>query len=330
MHEGHDGVNGKFMGLKSPNVSEINTFEQFYDEFKKQLKHSAEMVTETVNEFEGYLSYINPQSMFSGTSISCLNNAKCAMAGGTEFNDSDLEIGGFADICDSLAMIKKYVFDKKMLTLSELKAMLDEDFKGNEIWQKRFLADPDKYGNNKELPDFFAKDIVDYLVDIFKDKKNARGGKWMFCFHIAEFIFYMADKTLASPNGRNRGVQLSKNMASSMGQNREGVTAAILSNTKTALDKVCGNTTLDIGILPSAVNGEDGLEAMYGLLNTFVNRGGNSLNINVFNSDILKKAQDEPEKYQDLQIRVSGWNVLFSKMSKEEQDGYILQAEGLQ
>ena len=114
-----------------------------------------------------------------------------------------------------------------------------------------------------------------------------------------------------------------------MGQNREGATAAILSATKIdATDFTC-DAALDLGLLPSAVKGEDGLEAMYGLLMTFCRRGGHALHINVFDADTLREAQAHPEKYQDLQIRVCGWNVLWNNINKTEQDGFIRQAEGL-
>lgn len=86
---------------------------------------------------------------------------------------------------------------------------------------------------------------------------------------------------------------------------------------------------LDLGLLPSAVKGDDGLEAMYGLLTTFMNRNGHAIQINVLNADTLRDAQAHPEKYQDLQIRVCGWNALWNNISKVEQDGFIKQAEGL-
>jgi formate C-acetyltransferase len=77
------------------------------------------------------------------------------------------------------------------------------------------------------------------------------------------------------------------------------------------------------------VKGDDGLEAMFGLLATFVKRGGHALQINVFNADTLREAQKHPEKYQDLQIRVCCWNVLWNNINKTEQDGFIKQAESL-
>ena len=114
-----------------------------------------------------------------------------------------------------------------------------------------------------------------------------------------------------------------------MGQNREGATAAILSVTKLDATAFCGDAALDLGLLPSAVSGDDGLEAMFGLLMTFINRGGHALHINVFDAETLRDAQKNPDKYQDLQIRVCGWNVLWNNINKTEQDGFIRQAESL-
>ena len=138
-----------------------------------------------------------------------------------------------------------------------------------------------------------------------------------------------APYTASSPDGRLKGDELSKNMSASMGMNREGATAAILSATKIDATAFTSDACLDLGLLPSAVKDEDGLEAMYGLLMTFIKRGGHAMHINVFNADTLRAAQKEPEKYQDLQIRVCGWNVLFNNINREEQDGFIRQAEGL-
>ena len=119
------------------------------------------------------------------------------------------------------------------------------------------------------------------------------------------------------------------NISPTMGMNREGATAAILSATKIDATEFVGDGALDLGLLPSAVRGEEGLAAMYSLVMTFLRRGGHAMHINVFNSQILRDAQENPEKYQDLQIRVCGWNVLWNNIDKEEQDGFIRQAESL-
>ena len=77
------------------------------------------------------------------------------------------------------------------------------------------------------------------------------------------------------------------------------------------------------------MSGDDGLEAMYGLLMTFIRRGGHALHINVFDAATLRDAQAHPERYRDLQIRVSGWSVLWNNINPKEQEGFIRQAEAL-
>lgn len=209
--------------------------------------------------------------------------------------------------------------------------ILDSNFEGNERIRRIFRADRDKYGNNKDLPDSIAREIAEFVCSKVCGRPNAkvRGGTWDLGFHVARQSYDQAPHTAASPSGRLRGEELSKNMSASMGMNREGATAAILSVTKIDATEFAGGASLDLGLLPSAVKGEDGLAAMYGLLMTFIGRGGHAMHINVFDAETLRAAQKEPGKYQDLQIRVCGWNVLFHNISKEEQDGFIRQAEAL-
>ena len=141
--------------------------------------------------------------------------------------------------------------------------------------------------------------------------------------------YTQAETTAASPNGRKQGEELSKNCSASMEQNKECPTAAILSATKIDATSFTGDSALDLGLSPSAVKDDDGLESMYGLLMAFIKRNGHAIHINVISADTLREAQKYPEKYQDLQIRVCGWNVLWNNINKVEQDGFIKQAESL-
>lgn len=331
LHKGCDGVSGNMSGLDCKDVSEYTSFDEFYNEYKRQLSHIVDEVIEIVNGFEDYLYVIDPLSLLSGTFESCIKNKKDAIGGGSVLNTSTMMFGFIADLADSLSMIKKHVFEHKTLTLAELKAALDNNFVGNEKLRMKLLLDRDKYGNNRTLPDSFAVDIANFLMSRIYGRKNCkvRGGEWCLGFHVARQSYDQGPKTATSPNGRLIGEELSKNCSASMGQNREGATAAILSVTKLPAEKISCDVPLDLGLLPSAVQGDDGLEAMYGLLATFMTRGGHALHINVFSAEKLRAAQREPEKYRDLQIRVCGWNVLFNNICKVEQDGFIRQAEAL-
>lgn len=331
LHEGRDGVTGAFAGRKCPKASDYKCFDEFFAEYKAQLGYVIDQVVDVVNSFEEYLAYINPQSMLAATYPTCIKRGADPLCGGASENGSMMMFGFTADAADSLAAIKKYVFDSKKLTLDRFAKILDEDFKNDEKFRLELRKDRDKYGNNKDLPDSIANEIAKFVCSKVCGRPNAkkRNGDWNLGFHVARRSYDDAPQTASSPNGRRRGEELSKNLSASMGMNREGATAAILSATKIDATSFTCDAPLDLGLLPSSVKGDDGLEAMYGLLMTFKKRGGHAMHINVFDADTLRKAQREPEKYGDLQIRVCGWNVLFNNISKEEQDGFIRQAEGL-
>lgn len=329
LHKGCDGVTGVFSGCESPVLSEYKTFEDLYSEYKRQLLSLIDVIVETVNGFEKYLCHINPLSLLSGTFPSALEKAKDAIGGGGVCNNTIALFGYIADIADSLMMIKKYVYEKNELTLDEFVNILDNNYQGSENFRKKLLLDREKYGNDKERPDAIAVDLVNFITENLCGRPNARGGKWNCGFHVARMSYVQGKVTASSPNGRLLGEELSKNVSASMGQNREGATAAILSATKIDASSFICDASLDLGLLPSAVKGEDGLESMYALLMTFVRRGGHAMHINVFDADTLRDAQANPDKYRDLQIRVCGWNVLWNNINKEEQDGFIRQAEAL-
>lgn len=330
LHEGCDGVSGMEITENLPNISEYINFDDLYSAYKKVLLHHINVVIETVNSFEEYISYINPLPMISGTFEGAMKDG-CDAFECNGKNVSNFMFGFLADLADSLTMIKKYVYDKGELTLSEFVEILDKNYEGHELFRKKLLLDKEKYGNNKETPDTIAKDIASFIAKSVMNRPNAqkRGGKWTCGFHVARMSYAMASKTASSPNGRRIGEELSKNCSASMGQNREGATAAILSVTKIDATEFTSDAALDLGLLPSAVQGDDGLEAMYGLVTTFRKRGGHAMHINVFDAQTLRDAQAHPEKYEDLQIRVCGWNVLWNNINKEEQDGFIRQAEAL-
>ena len=331
LHEGFDPLSKQQTGIKCPPPSSFKSFDEFLLEYERQLLHVIDKTIEVVNGFEDYLAYINPLSMLSATFPSAVAKAKDAIGGGAKYNNTMLSLGGLADVGDSLLMIKKYVYDKKLLTLSELVAILDKNFEGEERLRLTLLRDREKYGNNIDSADAMTLHVANFCIDNIYGRKNSngRGGKWLCSFHVARFSYRWADKTAACPNGRKHGEELSKNLSPTLGQARSGSTATVLSFTKLDQTKIPANLSLDLAFLPSSVKGDDGLMAMYGLLMTFVKRGGHAAHFNVFDAEMLRDAQAHPDKYADLQIRISGWNVLWNNIDKSEQEGFIRQAEAL-
>lgn len=331
LYEGRDGITGESIGLTPKPLEEIDSFDTLFAEYKRYLKNSIDLSVNVILGFEDYLADMNPLSLLSATQKSCIISGRDAIAGGCRTNGTNVQFGYLADTVDSLAMIKKYVFERGEVSLSEFAEILDGNFEGHELFRKKLLSDRDKWGNNRELPDKIAVEISRLITDSVSGRPNSplRGGTFSAGFHVARMSYTEAKRHLASANGRLIGEELSKNVSACMGQQKEGATAAILSALKIDFAAVGGDGCLDLGLLPSAVKGDDGLSAMLGLLSVYMNNGGHAMHINVFDADRLKDAQLYPEKYEDLQIRVCGWNVLWNNIKKEEQNGFIRQAESL-
>lgn len=120
----------------------------------------------------------------------------------------------------------------------------------------------------------------------------------------------MGHTTGATPDGRFAAEEFSKNATPVQGMNRSGPTGAVASILKLDTRLFMGDSSIDLSFNPNAARGQEGLDAMRAVLMTYVDNYGHALQINVLSADELRKAQQEPEKYQDLQIRVCGWNVL--------------------
>ena len=137
------------------------------------------------------------------------------------------------------------------------------------------------------------------------------------------------EKTAATPDGRKRGEEMSKNASPHPGMDRNGITALI--HSATTIDTALANVgfCLDVMLHPTAVQGDNGVEILYQVMRTYMDKGGQSIHFNIFNADTLRDAQAHPERYENLQVRVCGWNVLWNNMSKTEQDAYILRAENI-
>ena len=131
----------------------------------------------------------------------------------------------------------------------------------------------------------------------------------------------------ATPDGRKAGDEVSKNLSASVGADTEGATALVMTLASLDARDFPGDFPLDVALLPSASSGEKGVEAMKAIVRTYVDNGGVVIQFNVFDAAELKDAQKHLEKYENLQVRVCGWNVRWNDLPKDEQDAYIRRAE---
>ena len=326
---GYDRNLGETFGVKVGALSDLKTFEDFYAAVLAEWSHLIELSIQISSSYEPYLSYINPSNMYSATIETALNKGLDAYQNGVKFNNSALLNCGFASLVDSVMAVKEFVYDKKEVSLEEMKAALDNNWNGYEALHAKVLNSIHKYGCHDAETDVYAKALAAYLSMKVNNRPNARGGVYKVSIHPALMFIEEGKKTGATPDGRFAGAECSKNASPSVGMDRNGVTALIESATNLRPYTYPESFCLDIMLHPSAVNGDEGLAVMKALLSTYMQGGGMSIQFNVFNTNTLKDAQKHPENYKNLQVRVCGWNVLWNNMSTDEQNAYIRRSENI-
>ncbi len=323
---GFDTVSGEMIGAETGKAEEFTSFKEFYEAYLKQLEHCIVAHVDALYQLETRVQEINPSLMFSGTIPKCIESMTDALDGGIN-NHTGTLLCGLGTAVDALMAVYELVFEKKVTTLTELKKALANNWEGYEALRAMALNAEHKYGNNDKVSDYYALAITRAVADMLHGRKNSHGGGYTMELHSARAFIIHGEKTAATPDGRKAGEEMSKNASPTPGADRKGITALI--NSATTIDSTLSDVgfCLDAMLHPSAVQGNDGLEALYAVLNTYMNKGGASIHFNIFNADLLKDAQKNPEKYKNLQVRVCGWNALWNNLNKKEQDAYILRAE---
>ncbi len=280
-----------------------------------------------VNEMEGMLGAVNPSNMLSATITSSLERARDAYHDGAEYETTVMIAGGLGSAVDALMAVKQLVFVRHAVTLGRLKEVLAENWSDVNL-RAQALALPQKFGCGEPESDACAEKICRFAAS-YQGRPNSRGGVWKMTLHSARQYIELGKKTPATPDGRLAGEETSKNASPTQGMDRQGVTALIRSALATCPAQFTEGHGLDAMLHETAVRGEDGMAAMKALLCAYDAGGGTTIQFNVFNASTLHDAQAHPGKYQNLQIRVCGWNVLFNNMCKAEQDAFIRRAEAI-
>lgn len=257
----------------------------------------------------------------------CIERGLSYLEGGPIYRIRSPHIGGLADTVDSLYAIKKAVYDDKIISLDEFMEVLKNNWEGNEVLRQLMKNRYEYYGNDNDEVDEIASMLLNDFADICDDLNNKCG--YLFPAGVSTFGRQLewAPQRLASPHGRKSGEVLAANCSPTPGTDLKGVTGIIRSYCKADLKRMVTGAALDIRLLPTDVKGEDGLDALCALMKGFVTLGGHFMQIDVADAAVLKQAQDHPEEYQTLSVRVSGWNARFVTLNKEWQDMVIEQNE---
>jgi len=328
-NNGIDRSTGKKIGIDVPPLSSYRSFRSFLKVYLAELQWIIDSNIKVTNEFEKHLSSINPANIFSATITNSLKTAKDAFHNGSYYNNTCFQNIGFGSAVDALSVIRELVFREKDISLETMAEALNANWEGFEELHHKIMHFPLRYGNGLPQVDRIGRFLLRAIGRKINGRPNSRGGIWKTAMHSARGFLRNGKLTGATPDGRYAGEEMSKNISPVMGMDISGVTALIRSAIAADSKNAPGDFPLDVMMHPSAVSGEDGLDAWLRLIRVFLEKSGTSVHFNIFDAETLRNAQKNPEKYRGLQVRVCGWNVRFNDMNREEQEMYIRRAENI-
>lgn len=263
-------------------------------------------------------------SLFEG---GCIENGRSYFEGGPVYNVISPHLGGVGDVANSLYAIKKVVFDEKRLSFRDFMAVLRADWAENEPLRQHCLTKYRYFGNdNDEADGIYARLLGDFAAACARfDRKTP----YRMPAGISTFGRQLewSPARLASPHGRRAHEVLAPNCSPTPGTTWEGATAIVRSYCKADLGGMVNGAALDVKVLPSHVTGDEGLDALVSLMRGFVLLGGCFMQPDVADPEVLRAAQEHPEDYQTLSVRVSGWNARFVTLDRGWQDMLIEECE---
>lgn len=321
LHNGVDPLSGERVGPETG--EDFADFEAFYQAFEAQMAHQLKDVQHAIRGFERHWAQINPSPFVSATFPPCMENGRDVSRYGAKYNNTGSMGGGLANTADSLMAIKQLVFDEKRYTLAQLKDILKDNFAGHEMDRLYMQRRVPKWGNNHPDVDALARRVADSYTSRVNGVPNARGGRFTASMFTLDHCFYLGHHTGATPDGRASGHYIAKGIGAMTGCDRAGVTAHIQSVSKLDFHQIPNGSVLDLYLHPSAVDGEKGIDTLIQLIETYFQGGGYGVQFNVLNADELRRAQQHPEEYATLQVRVCGWNVYFVTLGEEQQNHFI-------
>ena len=303
------------------------TFEDFEVAFHETLRKRVAVALDVVRGYEAHMDEYIPALVHSLSIASCVRDGKNAVGNGMKHNLTVILQTGAGTAVDALAAVKEIVYERREMSLAELGRVMAANWKGHEELRLRMCASRRKWGNNDPLTNRLTHDLYRTFGSAVNGKPNSRDGTFFAAGHSIDFFVILGRGTGATPDGRRAGEEFSKNISSAPGADREGPTALVAGIASIDPADIPGDIILDTTLHPSLVQGEKGLLAMKTLVQQYFAAGGCAIHFNVFSAEELRDAQNHPEKYQNLQVRVCGWNVRWNDLSRTQQDAYIRRAE---
>jgi choline trimethylamine-lyase len=308
--------------LDTGDLAHLTTYEQFDAAVKQQLNYLLDMNSRGTVLTQKVFRDVTPSPYMSLFVDGCMQTGKDVTAGGAVLYEGPGTIfAGLGTYVDSMAAIKKLVYDDKKYTLADIKKALDANWEGYEQIHRDCIDAP-KYGNDVDYADLIAKDIVDYT------EKRINQHKSLYARQIHGTLSQSFNTPLggmigATPNGRLSGAALSDAMSPSQGADIKGATAVIKSVSKINVESMSLGMAHNFKITSNSLDTPEGRLGLITLLRTGSILGNAQMQFNCVDTKTMLQAQLHPEEYRDLIVRVAGYCAFFVELCKEVQDEII-------
>lgn len=314
-------------GPQTGYLYEMESMDEVLAAYKAQMDYYTKWQVTMVSCYEYLYAERTPLPLLSATMTGCMESGLDVMWGGSKYNNSGNSSIGHGTVADSLNIIDQVCFRDKIATTRELYDALMANWEGYEELHQYILGRCVHFGNNDPEADKYLKFVADTYSEGITRGKSARGCNWTAgCWPVTLNVAF-GMMVNATPDGRKNGDPMSDGISPVQSMDKSGPFATINSILKFDQSTYANGTLCNMKFHPTALQGEEGIKKLRAVMETYFNRGGMELQLNIISSDTLRKAQEHPEEYQDLVVRIAGFSAYFVEVYKESQDDLIRRTE---
>lgn len=326
LNNGINPVTGNQLGPKTGAPSHLKDFNQLMEAFRQQVEHGIGMKTVYDGIARQTYAEFCPVPFTSLFISDCMQKGLDYHDGGAHYNLPLMCGVGTGTMADSLAALKKVVYENQSVTLPELLKALNDNFEGHERLRQLLLNRVPKWGNGDDYVDSLAHQVVDLFTDVLEKHRNEQGERYSANMIPTTTHIWFGDLTGATPDGRLAHAPQSDGISPVHGMDQNGPTALLLSMSRLDHERCCG-TLLNMKFHPSVLSSEDDLNKFADMIRTYFKLGGHHIQFNVISAKTLLAAQQRPDYYRHVIVRVAGYSDYFVRLSKDTQDEIISRTE---